>query len=163
MEKSGFRDRPPDRKCYALTPRPQIGDLIDLTNAIPLNAREGGHLSKLLGILADSEDGMTADKANLMAAFGYCQKSVIGRGRQMKTGQANFDEGIKEKLKIAKTKLYNEMHNLKRMMHERFPSNDKTPVWDEVSTDSAIVYKTAFVTRFIKPAGANRFRFGEPG
>ena len=131
------------REYFAYTPRPEIGQPVSGRKCKKLNL-PGERWDKVLRLMAESPDGRTATKADLITSLGY-MKTKPGCDL-LPSEQARHEEKLREEASKALKKLSDTMADLSRdLRKELSQTNTKQKVFESRGDE----YCTPFPIRCI--------------
>jgi hypothetical protein len=149
-----------DGSYLAFLPCPEFGAQVAITSATKLNLK-GERWPKVLELLANSEDGRTAKKSDLIYYLRYFRGGTPREIFQSGSHESHDEKQARyEKLEKAKEslrKLTDTMADLGRLLKKQVATDDNTIPFESVSTEH---YRAAFTTRYLFRDNEGRRRFG---
>ena len=139
-----------DEKYVAISPCPEFGAIVTQARAIELPLK-GQRWRDVLHWFAESEDGRTVKRSDLVYALGYALRQDVSK----KTKNRKRDEIEEQKEGIRK--LTSTMADLSREIRKLVATEDTTTVFEVVSRKH---YVAAFTIRALWRDDENRLRFG---
>jgi hypothetical protein len=143
---------------YLFKSCPMAGEEVVLRNGEPLDLRGKGRWPIILDIFAQSADGRTARKSELIDVLGYKKAVGIPQDRESAAKEA----GLRKKVEQAKTNLRKTMADLGRRFRELVTERQRSNVTIFDGNKGSDVYVLPFPVRYILPNENRSLRFGGP-
>jgi hypothetical protein len=145
-----------DGKYLAITPTPELGAVFPREKAVTLDL-PGKQWESLLDLLARSKNGDTADKQDVMLAFGYLEK---GMGNPEDFEELRLDQQKMRTVKAASGRLAAAVRDLGRKLRAKVNVNEKSSNNSVLSVKEQGLVRAHFVVRHLVRDGNGKLVFG---
>jgi hypothetical protein len=117
---------------------------------------EGDYWKPLLDCLAESEDGKTVSKGDLMIAL-----KLLVPG-ELSEEAARSGDDLYDQLRVPAEKLRNTMSDLGRRLRDMVETNDKAETFKSTRNGPKGDYRAVFTTRYLFVDEQRHYYFGKP-